>query len=116
MLFGPVEIDLSGGHGLERSFHSERADIDVSKDHGDEQNGHDGMYDLRKLHLGDGRPIKREQQQKPRYRDHDASHKGKPKDKLLPQVKASGRRVFRLDEAAALLDPLDVNLFRKIAP
>ena len=43
VFFSPVEIDLAGTHGLECTLHSDRADIDVGQDQGDEQNGHDGM-------------------------------------------------------------------------
>src|ERR1700676_5090729 len=114
MLLRPIEIDLSGAHRFERTLHPERADIDVAKDQRDEQNGHDGVHDLRQLHVGDIGSVKRKQQQKPRYRDRDAGRKGKPIDKLLAQVKASGRRMLVLDEAAALLEPFEVDLFEKV--
>src|SRR3979411_1557717 len=31
VFFRPVEIDFAGTHGLERTFHADRADIDVGK-------------------------------------------------------------------------------------
>src|ERR1700730_9868078 len=39
MLLGPIEIDFAGPHGLERPPHSKRADIDMTEDQGDEQDG-----------------------------------------------------------------------------
>ena len=75
MFLRPVEIDLSGPHGLERAFHPERADIDVAKDQRDEQNGDDGVHDLRDLHVEDIRAEKRKQQQETRHRDRDAGRK-----------------------------------------
>src|ERR1700682_2764528 len=117
MLLRPVEIDLAAAHGLERTLHPERADIDVAKDQRDEQNGHAGVHYLGELHAGDVDPGEEgEQQQKARYRHGNAGSKGKPIDKLLAQVKASGGRVFVLNEAAALLDPVDVDLLQKIIP
>ena len=63
MFLRPVEIDLAGAHGLERTLHPERADVDVGKDQRDEQNGHDGVHDLRDLHVGDVRAVEGKQQQ-----------------------------------------------------
>src|SRR5258708_780721 len=114
MLLCPVEIDLPGTHGLERALHPERADIDVSQDQRDEQDGHDGMHDLRELHLGDIGSIKRKQQQKSRHRDKDAGNKGKPIDEFLAQVKAARRGMFVLDEAAASVETFDINPLQKI--
>jgi hypothetical protein len=88
----------------------------VGQDQRDEQNSHDGVYSLRDLHVGDIGPVKGKQQQKPRHRDRDACSKRKPIDKLLTQVKAARRGMFRFDEAAALLDPFDVDPFQKIVP
>src|ERR1700682_417603 len=117
MLFRPVEIDLSGAHGFERTLHPERADIDVAKNQRDEQNGHDGVHYLCELHAGDVDPGEEgKQQQKTQDRHGNAGSKGKPIDKLLAQVKASGGRMFVLNEAAALLDPVDVDLLQKIIP
>src|SRR5262249_27062336 len=39
MLLRPVVIHLASPHRLERALHSERADIDVTWDQGDEQHG-----------------------------------------------------------------------------
>jgi hypothetical protein len=64
MLLGPIEIDFAGPHGLERALHSERADIDVTKDQGDEQDRDDAVHHLRDLHAGDVGDVEREQQQK----------------------------------------------------
>jgi len=64
MLLGPVQIDLAGPHGLEGALHSERADINVTEDQRDEQNGDDGVHDLRDLHSSDVGDVERKQQQK----------------------------------------------------
>ena len=62
MLLCPVEIDLAAAHRFERAFHPERADVDMSKYQGDEQNGDDRVDDLSDLHVGNVRSVKREQQ------------------------------------------------------
>src|SRR3981189_3446138 len=64
VFLGPVEIDFAGPHGLERALHSERADIDVTEDQGDEQDGDDAVHHLRDLHSGDVGAVEWEQQQK----------------------------------------------------
>ena len=69
MLLGPVEIDASGPHGFECTFHPERADVDVTEDDRDEENGNHTMHDLGELHPSDVRHIEREQQQKSGYRN-----------------------------------------------
>src|SRR3982074_2434 len=53
VLLRPVEVDLAGSHGLERTLHPDGADIDVAQHGGHEQQRHDAMDDLRKLHGGD---------------------------------------------------------------
>ena len=116
VFFRPAVIDFAGTHGLERTFHADRADIDVGKDQGNEQNGYDGMYDLRKLHPDDVHSVKRKQQQEPRYGNRDARRNRKPVDKLLAKVKASGRRMFFLDEPPTLLDPIEVDFFETVVP
>src|SRR5713101_998190 len=63
MLLRPVEIDLAGAHGLERTLHPERADIDVAKDQRDEQYSHDGVHYLCELHAGDVDPGEKWKQQ-----------------------------------------------------
>ena len=63
MLLRPVEIDLAGSHGLERTFHAERADVDMSEDHGDEEDGDDSMHNLRDLHSEDVSHVERKEQQ-----------------------------------------------------
>src|SRR6266849_229515 len=60
MLLGPVVVDLAGAHGLECALHSKRADIDVTEDQGDEQNGDDAVHHLRDLHPGDVGDVERE--------------------------------------------------------
>src|SRR5258708_33924634 len=105
MLLCPVEIAPPGNHGVERALHPERADIDVSQDQRDEQDGHDGMHDLRELHLGDIGSIKRKQQQKSRHRDRDAGNPGKPIDKTLTPSKAGRRERLVLREYATYSDP-----------
>src|SRR3982074_1094831 len=102
VLLGPVEIDLAGAHGLERAFHPKRADIDVRKDHGDEQNGYDGVDDLRHLHVGDIGSVERKQQDTARRGDREASQQRNPVDALLTQIEAAGRSMLVLDEATAL--------------
>ena len=114
MLFRPVEIDLSGAHGLERALHAERSDIDVAQDQGDEQDGHDGMYDLCQLHLRDIGSKKGKQQHKPGQGDRDARSEGKPIDKLLAGIEAAGGSMFVFDKTAPLLDPIEVNPLWKI--
>src|SRR6267378_6608299 len=59
MLLRPVEIDLAGRHGLERALHSERTDVDMTNDHRNEQDGDNGVYDLRDLHPRDVRHVER---------------------------------------------------------
>ncbi len=114
MLLRPVEIDLPGAHGLERTLHPERADIDVSKDQGDEQNGYNGVDDLRQLHLGDVRSVEGKQQRKPGYGDRDARSERKPINQLLAGVKASRGGVFVFDETPTLLDPIEVDFLWNI--
>src|SRR5258705_11199613 len=63
MLLRPVEVDRATAHRLERTFHADRADIDVAEHRGDEQHRHDTMHDLRQLHAPDVGRIEREQQQ-----------------------------------------------------
>ncbi len=60
VLLRPVEINLAGPHCLERSLHSDSTDIDVTEDHGDEQNGDDTVHDLRDLHSRDVGDVERE--------------------------------------------------------
>ena len=98
MLFRPVEIDFASGHGLERTLHAERTDIDVRQDQSDKQDGHDCMYDLRKLHLGNVGSVEGKQQKEARCRDCHSGRQRKPEDKLLAEVKASGGRVLVLDD------------------
>ena len=64
VLLRPVEIDLAGSHSLERAFHAQCADIDMSEDYGDEEHGDDGMHDQRDLHPENVRDVERKQQQK----------------------------------------------------
>src|SRR5260370_7130627 len=67
VLLGPVDIDLPSPHGFERALHSNCADIDVSKDQGDEENGDDAVHDLGDLHPGDIGDVEAEQQKIARY-------------------------------------------------
>src|SRR5258707_4289957 len=50
VLLGPVDIDLASPHGFEGTLHSKRADIDVTKNQGDEQHGDDTVHHLGDLH------------------------------------------------------------------
>ena len=95
-------------------FHPERADIDVRQNQRDEQNGDNGVGHLGKLHVGDVGAVEWKQQQKPGGRDGNASSDGKPVDHLLTEIEASGRRVLGFDEAATLLDPVDIDPLQKI--
>src|ERR1700704_4602754 len=110
MLLGPVVIDLAGAHGLERALHSKRADIDVTEDQGDEQDGDDAVHDLRDLHSGDVGDVEREQQQKARCGNQRAGTERAPEHQLFAGVEPARRSVPRLDEAAALLEPFNVDL------
>ena len=74
------------------------------------------LDDVRKLHPGDIGAVKRKQQQKSGQEDRGAAGNGEPIDKLLAEVKASGRRMFVLDETSALLDPLEVDFFEEVVP
>jgi hypothetical protein len=73
------------------------------------------MDDVRKLHPGDIGAVKRKQQQKSGQEDRGAAGNGEPIDKLLAEVKASGRRMFVLDKTSALLDPLEVDLSNRLS-
>ena len=116
MFLGPVEIDFAGAHRLECALHPERADVDVGKDQRDEQHGDDGVHHLRDLHPGDIGLVERETAAKAGYRDRQAARAAKARDTLLPGIEASGGRMFRLDEAASLLDPFDIDLAREDCP
>src|SRR5437899_7652887 len=114
MLLRPVEIDLAGGHRLEGALHTERADVDVGDDNRNEQDGDHGMHDLCDLHPRDISHIERENQQTTRNNDRRSSAKRKPKHQLFAGIETPRRRMFRSDEAAALLDPVDVDLSREV--
>ena len=109
MLSRPVEIDLARAHGFERTFHSERADIDVGQNQRDEQNGDDCVGCLRELHVGDIGAVEWKQQHKSRGGDRNAGRNGQPIDHLLTEIEPPCRRVPGFDEAAALLDPFDID-------
>src|SRR6266446_9266395 len=114
MLLRPVEIDLAGGHRLEGALHAERADVDMSNDHRDEQNGDYGVDDLRELHACDIRHVERKHQQISRDNDGHSSAQGKPKHQLLAGIETPRGGVLRFDEAATVLDPFDVDLLRDV--
>src|SRR5438874_13314261 len=107
MLLRPVEIDIAGRHGLEGALHAECADIDMSYDNRDEQNGDQGVHDLRELHARDISHVERKHQQISRDNDCYSGAKGKPKHQLLAGIETPRWRVLRFDEAATLLDPFD---------
>src|ERR1700716_2776708 len=110
VFLGPVEIDFAGPHGLERPLHSERADIDVTEDQGDEQDGDDAVHHLRDLHSGDVGAVEWEQQQKAGYGNRDAGAQSAPEHQLLSGIEPARRGVLRFDEAAALPEPCNVDL------
>src|SRR5216684_6477148 len=114
MLLRPVEIDIAGRHRLEGALHAERADVDMSNDHRDEQNGDYGVDDLRELHACDISHVERKHQQISRDNDCHSSAQGKPKHQLLAGIETPRWRVLRFDEAATLLDPFDVDLLRDV--
>src|SRR6266403_984955 len=114
MLLRPVEIDLAGRHGLEGALHSECTAVDMTNDHRNKQNGDNGVYDLRDLHPRDIRHVERKHQKISRDNDGHCSAKGKPKHQLLAGIETPRRRVLRFDEAATLLDPIDVDLLRDV--
>src|SRR3979490_1014158 len=53
MLLRPIELDLASRHGLEGAFHTERADVNMGNDNRNEQDGDNGVHDLRDLHPRD---------------------------------------------------------------
>src|SRR5258708_21668223 len=84
MLLRPVEIDLAGRHGLERALHSERTDVDMTNDHRNEQDGDNGVYDLRDLHPPQVRPREPKHQSIPRNRNSPALPTGNTKPPHSP--------------------------------
>src|SRR5215467_8934561 len=115
MLFGPIEINGALTHCFECAFHADRADIDVPKHRGDEQHGDDAVNYLRKLHVGNRRPIEWKHQHIAADSDGSTADHNDPEDRLLPGIKAISRRMVFADNAAAALEPLDVDVIRNIA-
>src|SRR5258705_3443999 len=109
MLLRPVEVDIAGRHGLEGALHAERADVDMSNDNRDEQNGDYGVDDLRELHPRDIRQVERKHQEISRDDNCHSGAKRKPKHQLLAGIETPRWCVLRLDEAATLPDPFDVD-------
>src|SRR5260370_36432096 len=72
------------------------------------------MSDLREVNVGNVGSVEGKQQKKARCGDCDSGCQRKPEDKLLAEVKASGRRMLIPDKTTALLEPVDVHLGRKI--
>ena len=70
---------------------------------------------LGKLHAGDVGRIEREHQQIAGDGDSVAADHDDPVDHLLAGVEAIGRRMVVADDAAAALEPFDVDLVRDIA-
>src|SRR5262245_13717551 len=114
MFLCPIVINLAGPHRLERALHSERADIDVTEDQGDEQHRDDGVHHLRDLHSGDVRDVEREQQQIAGYGNQDARAERTPEHQLFASVEPARRSMPRLDESTALSEPLNVGLIRGV--
>src|SRR3954468_8342610 len=114
VLLGPIEVDTAGAHGLEGALHSERADIDVAEDDGDEEHGDQAMHDLCELHSQNVRDVEGKQQQVAGPRNGYAAANREPEDQLFSSIEATGLRVLGGDEAAALFEPDDVNLARYI--
>src|SRR5260370_37023700 len=115
MFLGPVEIDFAGPHGLERALHSKRADIDVTKDQGDKQDGDDAVHHLHDLHPGDVGDVEREQEQIAGDGYRGAGAEGTPEHQLFAGVEPARRIVLRSDETAARFEPLNVDLVGDVA-
>ena len=94
VFFGPIQIDATASHRLERALHSERSDIDVADDEGDEQDRNDAMHDLGELHARNVRDVEREQQQISRDRHEHAGAEREPEHRLLAGVETAGRRML----------------------
>ena len=62
MLLGPVDVDGAGPHRLEGAFHADGADVDVRQHRRHEQDRHDGVDDLGKLHPFNSGQVEREHQ------------------------------------------------------
>src|SRR5262245_26784153 len=114
MLPGPVQVDAARAHGLECTLRPQRADVDVPDDESDEEDRHDAVHDLGSLHAEDVRHIEWKHQDVAGYCDRRAGGKGEPEHQLLTGIEAAGCRMPRLDEAAALLEPLDVDPARNV--
>src|SRR5580704_17418624 len=98
MLLGPVEIDAAGAHGFKHAFHPEGADVDVTEDDRDEENGNQAMHDLGELHSGNVRHVEREQQQISGYGHGCATTGSEPEDHFFSGVEAARLRALRADE------------------
>lgn len=56
VLPSPIEIDAAPAHGLERTFHPERSDVDVPDDEGDEEHRNYAVHHLgRSIRVRGGR-------------------------------------------------------------
>src|ERR1700704_6472436 len=105
VLLGPIEIHTAGAHRLEGALHSERADIDVAENDGDEEHGNQAVHDLGELHSENVRDVERKQQQIAGRCNGYATANCEPEDQLFSGIEAAGLRVLRTDEAAALFEP-----------
>ena len=81
---------------------------------GDEQHRDDAVDDLRDLHAGDVGAVEREHQHIAGCGHSAAAEHDDPVDRLLAGVEAIGRRMLVADDAAASLEPFDVDLVRNI--
>ena len=86
----------------------------MGDDESHEQERNDAVHDLGDLHAEDVGHVKREHQQKPGSCDRYAASKGSPEDQLFAGIEPTRRWVLRLDEAAALLQPINVYLARNV--
>ena len=71
--------------------------------------------DLGELHARDVGAVEREHQQIAGDRHRAAAEHDDPVDQLLAGVEAVGRRMIVADDAAAALDPFDIDPVRDIA-
>ena len=74
----------------------------------------DAVDDLRHLHVGDVGPVEREHQEIAARRDRAAAEHDDPIDHLLAGIEAIGGRMLVADDAAAFLEPLDVDPVRDV--
>src|SRR5262249_26794876 len=91
MLPGPVEIDLTGPHGVEGPLHSDGADMDMRQQGGNEEHGDHGVDHGPELQRWDGGRKVGEYQEPAGNRHQRTADDHDPENTLLPGVKALRR-------------------------